>query len=125
MEAREGFTVGEKKTMLLSAETAAGLKLTGITFCISKELHIQVHILHMYGVPAHASHVHPFCYTVKSFVELAQSVLSLPGAPPLLSRQITQDPLERFFGLQRQRGRVNENPNSQGRHGNEATAIPH
>ena len=35
MEAREGFTVGEKKTMLLSAETAAGLKLTGITFCIS------------------------------------------------------------------------------------------
>ena len=27
----------------------------------------------MYGVPAHASHVRPFCYTVKSFVELAHS----------------------------------------------------
>ena len=63
MEAREGFTVGEKKTVLLSAETAVGLKLTGITFCISKELHIQVHIHRMYGVPAHASHVRPFCYT--------------------------------------------------------------
>ena len=36
MEAREGFTVGEKKTMLLSAETAAGLKLTGITFVYQK-----------------------------------------------------------------------------------------
>ena len=76
---------------------------------------IRVHadILHTYGIPAHASRVRPFCYTVKSFVELAQSVLSLPGAPPLLSRRITQDPLEKFFGLQRQRGRVNENPNSQ------------
>ena len=30
VEEREGFTVGEKKTMLLSAETAVGLKLTGM-----------------------------------------------------------------------------------------------
>ena len=37
----------------------------------------------------------------------------MPGAPPFLSRRITQDPLEKFFGLQRQRGRVNENPNVQ------------
>ena len=40
-------------------------------------------------------------------------MLSLPGVPPLLSRRIMQDPLEKFFGLQRQRGRVNENPNAQ------------
>ena len=52
-------------------------------------------------------------FAVKSFIELARYVLSLPGAPPLLSRRITQDPLEKFFSLQRQRGRVNENPNVQ------------
>ena len=28
-----------------------------------------------------------------------------------LSEKISQDPLEKFFGIQRQRGRVNENPN--------------
>ena len=27
-----------------------------------------------------------------------------------LSERISQDPLEKFFGCQRQRGRVNENP---------------
>ena len=37
-------------------------------------------------------------------------LLALPDAPPFLSRRITQDPLEIFFGLQRQQGRVNENP---------------
>ena len=78
-----------------------------------RSMHIQcVYLMHM--VYLHMLHKCPsFCYTVKSFVELAQSVLSLPGAPPLLSRRITQDPLEKFFGLQRQRGRVNENPNAQ------------
>ena len=48
-----------------------------------------------------------------SFIELARVLLSIPEAPPLLSRRITQDPLEKYFGLQRQRGRVNENPNVQ------------
>ncbi len=28
-----------------------------------------------------------------------------------LCEKISQDPLEKFFGVQRQRGRVNENPN--------------
>lgn len=50
---------------------------------------------------------------VKSFIEFGQYVLSLPGGTPLLSRRITQDPLEKFFGMQRQRGRVNDNPNVQ------------
>ena len=47
---------------------------------------------------------------MKSFIELARVLLAPPDAPPFLSRQITQDPLETFFGLQRQWGRVNENP---------------
>ena len=34
-----------------------------------------------------------------------------PWCPPFLSRCIMQDPVEKYFGLQRQRGRVNENPN--------------
>ena len=56
---------------------------------------------------------HLFLPTVKSFIELARILLTIPesDAPPFLSRRITQDPLEKFFGLQRQRGRVNENPN--------------
>ena len=29
-----------------------------------------------------------------------------------LSEKVSQDPLEKFFGCQRQRGRVNENPNA-------------
>ena len=100
MKLRDGFTVCEKKTMLLSVETAAGLKLTG-TYNVMYVLYVFV----LYTVAVF--------YAVMSFVELARYVLSLPGAPPLLSRRLTQDPLEKYFGLQRQRGRVNENPNSQ------------
>jgi len=40
-------------------------------------------------------------------------LLSIPGAPEFLSRRITEDGLEKYFGLQRQRGRVNTNPNAQ------------
>ena len=57
--------------------------------------------------------MHLFWPTVKSFIELAQILLTIPGAPPFLSRRVTQDPLEKFFGLQRQRGRVNKNPSVQ------------
>ena len=34
-----------------------------------------------------------------------------PTIKSFLSERISQDPLEKFFGIQRQRGRVNENPN--------------
>ena len=34
---------------------------------------------------------------------------SIPGTPEFLSRWITQDGLEKYFGLQRQRGQVNPN----------------
>ena len=35
----------------------------------------------------------------------------IPGVTLFLSNAICQDPLEKFFGQQRQRGRTNENPN--------------
>ena len=45
-----------------------------------------------------------------SFVQLVRFLLSLPGVEAFLSTKFSQDPLETFFGLQRQRGRSNENP---------------
>ncbi len=50
---------------------------------------------------------------VKSFIDLVRYPFTLPGVKSFLSECISQDPLEKFFGLQRQRGRVNENPNVQ------------
>ena len=95
VENRDDVTAAEKKLMILSRETLIGLKLT------SKSA-VLWYITYM--------HISP---VVKSFIELAKILLRIPGAPPFLSRRITQDPLEKFFGLQRQRGRVNENPNVQ------------
>jgi len=37
-------------------------------------------------------------------------VFSLPGVKSLLSQRICQDPLEKFFGCQRQRGGTHDNP---------------
>ena len=48
---------------------------------------------------------------MKSFIDLVKHVFTLPRVTAFLSERISQDPLEKFFGLQRQRGRVNENPN--------------
>ena len=46
-----------------------------------------------------------------SFVELVRYIFTIPGVTVFLSEKLCQDPLEKFFGCQRQRGRVNENPN--------------
>lgn len=42
-------------------------------------------------------------------MELVQYVFTLDGVESLLS-QISQDPLEKFFGCQRQRGATSDNP---------------
>ena len=99
VERREGFTTAEKKNMILSAATIEGLKLTGMD--------IKSGVVWFISVPPLS------LSSVKSFIGMAQYVLALLGAPPVLSRRITQDPLEKYFGLQRQRGSVNENPSSQ------------
>ena len=52
---------------------------------------------------------HP-SFSVKSFVELVQHVFTIPGVTVFLSNRVCQDPLENFFGQQRQRGRAHENP---------------
>ena len=43
-------------------------------------------------------------------MELVQYLFTIPGVKSFLSERIQQDPLEKYFGRQRQRGRVNENP---------------
>lgn len=52
--------------------------------------------------------------TVWSFVELVPYILKIPGVRYFLSEHLSQDPLEKFFGCQRQRGRTNENPTCAG-----------
>ena len=47
---------------------------------------------------------------VHSFVELVKYIFTIPGVSVFLSNRLCQDPLENFFGIERQRGRVNENP---------------
>ena len=48
---------------------------------------------------------------VTSFIELVEFLFEVPGVRAFLSIKLCQDPLENFFGQQRQRGRTNENPN--------------
>ncbi len=46
-----------------------------------------------------------------SFIELVPYLFTVPGITSFLSERISQDPLEKFFGWQRSRGGVNDNPN--------------
>lgn len=50
---------------------------------------------------------------MKSFIGMVKYLFSQPNITSFLSEKISQDPLEKFFGIQRQRGRVNENPSVQ------------
>ncbi len=49
-------------------------------------------------------------YVVNSF-ELIPYLFTIPNVTSFLSERISQDPLEKFFGCQRMRGGVNDNPN--------------
>lgn len=44
---------------------------------------------------------------------MVKYIFTIPGVTAFLSNRICQDPVENFFGQQRQRGRVNENPTAQ------------
>jgi len=48
---------------------------------------------------------------VKSFLELVRYIFTIPGVKMFLSERLSQDPLENFFGCQRQRRGAHENPN--------------
>ena len=45
-----------------------------------------------------------------SFLKLVPYLFSLPGVKSFLSQRLCRDPIEKFFGCQRQRGGTNENP---------------
>ena len=64
-----------------------------------------------YTIKMLSTDMYSFVLTVHSFVEMVQYLFTLPDVTVFLSNHICQDPLEKFFGQQRQRGRVNENPN--------------
>ena len=51
-----------------------------------------------------------FLLSVQSLLELIPTVLSIPGVGCFLSGRISQDPLEKYFGMQRQKGKSNDNP---------------
>ena len=54
-----------------------------------------------------------YYYSGKSFVEMVEYLFkNVPDLKFFLSNRICQDPIENFFGQQRQRGKVNDNPNS-------------
>ena len=50
---------------------------------------------------------------VKSFVELIKYIFTIPDVKVFFSVKLCQDPLEKFFGCQRQKGGTNDNPNVQ------------
>ena len=92
--ARDDVPYDAKQTLLLSAETMEGLRITGT--CNS----------------THKINVMVFTTTaVRSFVDMARFLLSNDENLFLLSERISQDPLENYFGKQRARGGRNENQN--------------
>ena len=96
---REGFTNAQKKRMLLSDQTILGLRMTGK---YTELIKLTRNIL---CIP----------YIALSFIGFVKFMFSLPEVKDnnlaFLSNNICQDPLEQFFGCQRQRGGTSDNPN--------------
>lgn len=59
-----------------------------------------------------------FYTIVNSLIGLQEYLFTLPGVEYLLTAKLNQDPLEKFFGLQRQRGAANEHPSANDFQGN-------
>jgi len=51
-----------------------------------------------------------FLFTVSSLLKLIPYLFSIEGVSSFLSEKLSQDTLEKFFGIQHQKGRSNENP---------------
>jgi len=49
-------------------------------------------------------------YIVSSFLELIPALFKIPDVNFFLTEKLSQDPLEKYFGCQRQMGRTNDNP---------------
>lgn len=102
VNARQGYSRAEKNRMMLSSETLLGLRMTSM----SRMHTIDISII-----------IYSYFFIAKSFIELLQYLFSLPDVKDnhlaFLSNHLCQDPLESFFGQQRQRGRTGDNPNVQ------------
>ena len=101
MMERPGFAANEKNNMLLSYETRYGIEVTG-------ELHLVLLHNSCYKFTCACVFFHS---TVRSFIEIINIAFTIPGVDVFLSERLCQDPLESFFGCQRQRGGTSENPN--------------
>ena len=110
----EGFSKAEKNRMLLSTETLLGLRMTGVTIIKTFCMYTSVHLF--YSSHTCSSQSSSCFLTAKSFIDLVQYLFSLPEAKQnnlaFLSNNICQDPLENFFGSQKQRGGTSDNPNA-------------
>ena len=84
--------------MWLSDATRSGLKFTGTGVCVCVHITLCVVVSKL------------ICNAAKAFIEMVEYLFTLRGVKCFLSERISQDPLEKFFGNQRQRGGVNENP---------------
>ena len=83
------------------------IKICGLTY-----FNLAIPLPDLYTVSFISLSLPPHTHTpssVNSFVEVVQYIFSLPDVSLFLSNRLCEDPLERFFGQQRQRGRVNEN----------------
>ena len=99
--------------MLLSTETLLGLRMTG------GSIELELCMIHVSDskwmlIFCRATCTIIFC-AVKSFTGLMRYLFSLPEVQrnklAFLSNNLCQDPLENFFGSQRQRGGTSDNPN--------------
>ncbi len=91
IESRNDLDEYEKERRQISRETLEGIHITGTCNTLQKSL-IILYIL------------------VYSFIDLIEDLFADIQVTSFLSQRIQQDPLEKYFGKQRQRGRVNENP---------------
>ena len=55
-------------------------------------------------------HLYNYLCVVTSFLEFIPHIFKIEGVTNFLSEELSQDPLEKSFGCQRQRGATNENP---------------
>ena len=92
----KGYDKKEKKMMVLPEETTSGIHITGSTQVISC-MYVCCHMLLLRII-------------VSSFVELIPYLFKIPNVRGFLSYTINQDPLEKYFGIQHQAGKSNENP---------------
>ena len=99
---RSDIPLADWYKMCLSRETLERLRLTSVFYMMftTMTLYIAIMCIHLL-----------LLYTVRSFVEMGRYLLNYPGVKFLLSERFTQDPLESFFGQQRQRGGRSDNPN--------------